>query len=57
MQPPVCIAVHGIFAGDALNELTAAGAGKIVTTNTVPHVTNTIDITALLVQGVGALIG
>jgi ribose-phosphate pyrophosphokinase len=57
MQPPVCIAVHGIFADDALNELMAAGAGKIVTTNTVPHVTNAIDVTTLLVQGVCALIG
>jgi ribose-phosphate pyrophosphokinase len=55
MQPPVCIAVHGIFAGDAFAELMAAGAGKVVTTNTISHVTNAIDVTALLAQGVSAL--
>jgi ribose-phosphate pyrophosphokinase len=55
MQPPLCIAVHGIFAGDAFTEIMAAGAGKVVTTNTVSHVTNAIDVTALLAQGVSAL--
>jgi ribose-phosphate pyrophosphokinase len=55
MQPPVCIAVHGIFASDAYTALMAAGAGKVVTTNTVSHVTNAIDVTALLAQGVSAL--
>jgi ribose-phosphate pyrophosphokinase len=55
MQPPVCVAVHGIFAGDAFTELKAAGAGKVVTTNTVSHLTNAIDVTALLAQGVSAL--
>ena len=52
MPPPVCIAVHGIFAGDAFSDLVAAGAGKVVTTNTVPHATNAIDVTGLLAQGV-----
>lgn len=57
MQPPVCIAVHGIFAGDAFRDLMAAGAGKVVTTSTVPHVTNAIDVTVLLAQGVRAVAG
>jgi hypothetical protein len=30
-------------------------AGKVVTTNTVSHVTNAIDVTTLLAQGVSAL--
>jgi ribose-phosphate pyrophosphokinase len=55
MRPPVCVAVHGIFAGDAFNELMAAGAGNVVTTNTISHVTNAIDITPLLAQGVNAI--
>lgn len=55
MRPPVCIAVHGIFADTAISDLVTAGAGKVVTTNTVPHATNAIDITALLAQGVGAV--
>lgn len=57
MQPPVCVGVHGIFAGEAFGELMAAGAGKMVTTNAVPHETNAIDVTALLAQGVRAVTG
>lgn len=57
MQPPVCVAVHGIFAGSAFSDLVAAGAGRVVTTNTVPHATNAIDITGLLTQGVRAIAG
>jgi ribose-phosphate pyrophosphokinase len=55
MRPPVCISVHGIFAGDAFNELMAAGAGNVVTTNTISHVTNAIEVTPLLAQGVNAI--
>jgi len=57
MQPPVCVAVHGIFAGSAFSDLVAAGAGRVVTTNTVSHATNAIDITGLLAQGVRAIAG
>lgn len=54
MRPPVCVAVHGIFTGTASHDLIAAGASKVVTTNTIAHSTNTIDVTALLAQGVSA---
>lgn len=55
MRPAVCIGVHGIFAGSAASDLVAAGAGKVVTTNTIPHPTNAIDVTAFLADGVRAL--
>lgn len=55
MRPPICVAVHGIFAGTAASDLMAAGAGKVITTNTIPHVSNAIDVTTLLAQGVGAV--
>ncbi|MGK7865461.1 ribose-phosphate pyrophosphokinase [Falsiroseomonas sp. E2-1-a4] len=45
---PVCIAVHGVFAERAHDALLAAGAARVVTTNTIPHVSNGIDVTALL---------
>lgn len=41
---PVCIGVHGLFAGPALAELKAAGAARIVTCNCVPHPSNGIDV-------------
>ena len=52
MQPPVCVAVHGIFAGDAYRDLIAAGAAQIVTTNTVRHQSNAIDVAPLLADAV-----
>ena len=48
MQKPVCIGVHGVFAGDALDVLANAGAGRIVTCNTIQHSTNAIDIVDIL---------
>lgn len=52
LKPPVCCAVHGLFAGDAYEALQAAGAARVVTCNTVPHETNAIDLTAELAEGV-----
>ena len=43
---PVCVGVHGIFAHDALQALREAGVTSIVTTNTVAHETNAIDVSA-----------
>lgn len=56
MRPPVCIAVHGIFADDAYRKLQKAGAARIVTTNTVPHETSDIDVTPLLEKGIRAML-
>jgi len=47
MKPAVCVGIHAIFAGDAHNALKDAGAGQIVTTNTIQHETNEIDVSVL----------
>ena len=44
MPPAVCVAVHAVFADGANDTLRAAGAGQIVTTNTIPHPSNGIDV-------------
>ena len=49
---PICIAVHGVFAPDAYQGLLAAGAGRIVTTNTIPHSTNAIDVASVLAPAI-----
>lgn len=49
MRPPVCVAVHGIFAGTAYADLIGAGAAMIATSNTVVHESNAIDVASLLV--------
>jgi ribose-phosphate pyrophosphokinase len=48
MKPAVCIGVHAVFAGNAHSDLVNAGALKVVTTNTIPHSSNGIDISDLL---------
>ncbi len=48
MQAPVCIGVHPIFADGAYANLLAAGAGRVVTCNSIYHKSNDIDISHLL---------
>jgi ribose-phosphate pyrophosphokinase len=57
MRAAVCIAIHGIFAGDAYRALKAEGAAAVVTTNTVPHESNRIDVTEMLAEAVHSLTG
>ncbi len=46
-KPPVCIGVHGIFADNAYQELAKTGA-RVITSNTIPHETNSIDVSRLI---------
>jgi len=55
MAPAICIGVHGLFAGDAFAALRAAGAARIVTTNTVQHASNEIEVSKLLCEAMMAL--
>ena len=49
---PVCIGVHAVFAGDALAALHAAGAGLVVSCNTLQHPTNAIDVSEALAESI-----
>ena len=49
---PVCIVVHALFAGDALQVIEAAGASKVVSANTVEHPTNEIDVAPMVAAAV-----
>ena len=57
LRPAVCIGMHAIFAADAHAGLMRAGAVRIVTTNTIAHASNGIDVTDLLATAIGALAG
>lgn len=50
LDAPVCVGVHGVFSPDALTALREAGAARIVTTNTVAHETNAIDVSPLVAR-------
>jgi ribose-phosphate pyrophosphokinase len=45
-RSPVCVAVHAVFAGDAYGALLSAGFERIVTTTTIPHQSNAIDVSS-----------
>lgn len=57
-RAPVCIAVHPIFAGDAFDRLRARGPAAIVSSNTIAHPSNAIDVSgqigAVLEQAIAA---
>jgi ribose-phosphate pyrophosphokinase len=53
--PPVCLAVHGLFADDSDVLLAQAGA-RVVTCNSIAHLTNAIDVAELLAGAARALI-
>lgn len=47
MNAPVCIGIHAIFAGNAYRDLLNAGAEMVITSNTISHESNRIDISEL----------
>lgn len=49
MKPPICIGVHAVFAKNAYQEIKNSGAKEIITCNTIPHESNKIDISDLLI--------
>ena len=56
VQAPLCIAVHALFAGDAFPKLLEAGPSAIVSTNTVAHQSNVIDVSAVIAEAIGRAI-
>jgi ribose-phosphate pyrophosphokinase len=56
LPAPVCIGVHGVFAPQAYVELAAAGAARIVTTNTIPHESNRIDLSGEVATAIRAML-
>ncbi len=52
--PPICLAVHGLFADNSEVLLASAGA-RIVTTNSIPHPTNAINVAPLLTTAINEL--
>ena len=56
MKTVVVIGIHAIFAGEAYQNLRDSGAGLVVTCNTIPHITNAIDLSKPLGKGIEQLI-
>ena len=43
-EPPICAVVHAIFAGESYEHLLHSGARMVVSTNSIAHESNAIDI-------------
>lgn len=57
LPPAICIAIHAVFSGDAYEQLLAAGASRVLSTDAIPHPSNAIGLAGLLTQAVDALFG
>lgn len=51
-KKPICIGVHALFNQEAHENLIQAGAQEIISCNTIPHPSNKIDITNILLEGI-----
>ena len=56
MQSPVCIGVHGVFSNTAYADLMAAGAEQIITTDTIVHSSNAIEMAGPIAEAVRSLV-
>ncbi|HPE31195.1 MAG TPA: ribose-phosphate pyrophosphokinase [Parvularculaceae bacterium] len=56
LPPPVCIGVHAVFADNAYQELRTAGAGRVITCNTIEHESNEIELGKLIANGVRTML-
>ena len=54
LSATICLAIHGVFTGDAYELLAAEGA-TVVTCNTVQHPSNRIDLTDRIAEAVAAV--
>jgi ribose-phosphate pyrophosphokinase len=52
LRAPLCVGVHALFSAPAEDALRLAGAAQIVTTTSIPHATNAIDVMPLLVPSI-----
>ena len=48
MAAPLCIGVHALFDGGALQRLQDAGVTRVVTCDTIPHASNAICLAPVL---------
>ena len=55
LPPPVLVAIHPVFAGDAYARLLGAGLARIASTDTIAHASNAIPIGPAVAQATSTL--
>lgn len=53
----VCVAIHAVFAEDAYDQLLKAGAARVVSTDSIPHLSNAMSIAGPLADACAGLFG
>ena len=48
IEQVACAAIHGIFADDADTKLLDKGITQLITTNSIPHYSNLLDLSDIL---------
>ena len=56
IRDSTCVIVHAVLAEGAEATLLAAGASRIVSTNTVPHSTNQIEVSDAIAEAIGKVL-
>lgn len=56
LAPATCLVTHAVFSDDAHGNLLAAGAQRVVSTDTIPHPTNAISVAPFLAAACDALL-
>ena len=54
LSSAVCVVIHPVFAGDALDAIRAAGAARVVSTDSIAHASNGISLAAPIAVAVRA---
>jgi ribose-phosphate pyrophosphokinase len=54
-KPAICLGIHAILAGDTYERLLRAGAARVITCNSITHVSNAIDLTDAIVEGMTSM--
>lgn len=56
LPAPTCIGVHPIFAGSAYQDLIQAGAARVLSCNSIAHVSNAIDLHGRIAEALAELL-
>ncbi len=51
-KPPICVIIHAVFAGSAYDDIPAAGAARVITTDSIPHPSNAISLAGPLAASI-----
>lgn len=52
MRPPICIGIHAVFSDNAFQDLWDTDVEDVVTCNTIPHLSNKIDLSGVIAKEV-----